>query len=125
MHSIRKDPTRIAIKVLAAVQRSLIVESSINHSEIDLLTRLSTETVLRRVRSPPSPPEVYSERLSRRLPVVSELWRDRPPVRVDDSRLEEGGPRSSRSQSGVLRSRVDDSRLEEGGALSSRSQSGV
>ena len=84
--------------------KSLVADSSIDYSAIDLLGRLPTATVLRRVFSPPSPPETYSERLSRLLPVASELWRERPPPRVDDSRLEESGPRSLRSQSGVWRS---------------------
>ena len=91
--SRKKTHARITIALITALQSSLVVDGSLGHSAIDLLNRLSTETVLRRVRSPPSPPETYSERLSRLLPVVSELWRERPPPRVDDSRLEEGGLR--------------------------------
>jgi hypothetical protein len=108
MQFIRKTHAHLTVAVTTAVQiASLSIDSSIysiNHSAIDLLARLPTATVLRRVFSPPpSPPETYSERLSRLLPVASELWRERPPpARVEDSRLEEGGPWLwSRSQSGV------------------------
>lgn len=100
-------PPRIIKAIIAVQNDSLDIDNSIDYSAIHLLARPPPATVLRRGFSSPSPqppPETYSERWSRLLPVASELWRERPPdPRVDDSCLEDGGS-WSRSQSGVCRS---------------------